>query len=159
MANLYFSRATCSIKIILTILFAILWIGESIDSHVDIGDLVVPALLILMINDIYMHMKRDLQPRFKNQSENTLGIRNPLSSIMKPAFSFIFSILLILPVLFDFNFFEENQIMLWLKASAIIWSLIYLVINVKRLRTKIAVPQIIITNVALGIFVGAVILL
>ncbi|MCP4914137.1 MAG: hypothetical protein GY909_13580 [Oligoflexia bacterium] len=162
MLNKYYSQATISVKVILTILFAILWIGETMDKNVDIGDLVAPFLLLLMINDIYMHVKKtDYQTSFKYFVQGNVGQekQNPFRHLMKPAFSFFFSMLLILPVLFDFHGVSEYYMNLIFKTLALGWSLTYLAINIKRLRKNIAIPQIIVTNVALGLFVGTIILI
>lgn len=164
-------RYVSPLKLILACLFFFLGVGEFMDGIFDVGDFAVPALILLSWNDLFLNYKHH---RFQSndvaifpEGEEIESYTDSSKRIFRSVDSnvllkFIMNIIFLIIFLGPF-FLEIFSIDLAMRAGIyrgifIIWSGLFLLASVLRLKKKFSLSSVIFSNVALVLLIVAILL-
>ena len=159
------------IKLILACLFFFLGVGEFMDGIFDVGDFAVPALILLSWNDLFLNYKHyrfqsnDMAifpngDEIESYTDNSKKILKSIDSgaFLKVLMNFIFFIIFMSPFVLEiFNIEIEIKASIY-RGVFVVWSGIFLLVSLLRLKKKFSLPSVIFSNVALILLAGAIFL-
>lgn len=170
------------LKLILVILFFILGLGEFYDGVYDVGDYAVPLLLCLMLNDVYMNIKRLKENPGLVPKQKTEVVKKPKFEKLKLMFkdvwysgsskdmktnekalkiimNNIFFILFLSPIFMEFFGIEYVIKTDIFKIGVIVWSGAFMGISIMDFRKSLKITKLIYCNLAFFILVGSLLIL
>lgn len=168
------------LKLILVILFFILGIGEFYDGTYDVGDYAVPLLLCLMLNDVYMNLKRSQESSSQIKPEPI--VKKPLleristffldvwysgstknmsnqEKALKIIMNNVFFILFLSPIFMEIWNLEYVIKAEVFKIGVIVWSGAFMAISINDFKKSLKISKLIYTNIAFFILIGSLIIL
>jgi hypothetical protein len=149
-----------SLKLLLSFLFGVLLLAESIDGVNDVSDWAVPFFFILMFNDFVVHsqvikgktpLKWTLSERIKGPSDKV-----PLKKMLMNVFIVLMLLGSFALELSGLDAGVREEIF---KGGFVLWSLFFLVSNIYHLRSRFKLSRLVVTNIAFFLFVGSLTLI
>ncbi|MEC7278092.1 MAG: hypothetical protein VXV96_17355 [Bdellovibrionota bacterium] len=146
-------RISLLLKLILSSLFGLLLIFEYFDGVHDLSDWAVFFFFILMVNDCYIHYRMAKGRSFKE------WVLSPRDGGKKLLMNGIFFVVLLISILSEFIFvMDVGTRDIFYKSLFIIWSGIFLGVNIYKLKEAFNLKRLMVTNVALMILIGSVVM-
>ena len=146
-------RISLLLKLILSSLFGLLLIFEYFDGVHDLSDWAVFFFFILMVNDCYIHYRVAKGRSFKE------WVLSPRDDGKKLLMNGIFFAVLLISILSEFIFvMDVGTRDIFYKSLFIIWSGIFLGVNIYKLKETFNLRRLMVTNVALMILIGSVVM-
>lgn len=150
-----------SLKLLLSFLFGVLLLAESIDGVSDVSDWAVPFFFILMFNDFVVHSQMSKGKVF---SKWTLSKRDAAGGNLKvPLKKVIMNVFIVLMLLgsfaLEFSGVEAGVRHEIYKGGFVLWSSFFLASNIYNLRSSFKISRLVITNIAFFLFVGSLTLI
>jgi len=147
-------RISLVLKILLSVLFGLLLIFEYIDGVHDLSDWAVLFFFILMANDCYIHYRMAKGRSFKE------WILSPRDGGKKLVMNGVFFLILLISIILEFVVvMDVGTRDLFYKGLFIMWSGIFLGVNIFKLKEAFNLKRLMVTNVALIILIGSVVIL
>jgi hypothetical protein len=154
-------RISMSLKMLLGFLFVVLLFTECLDGFHDISDWAVSLFTIIMLNDIYIHLKlfKGEKSEYWNLSERNESTLDKNKRKLIYGFNFIFIAMILGSVLIEFFVLSQGMKDAIYKMAVIIWSGAFLTSNLIHLREKFRISRLVVTNVALMFLLGSLTLI
>jgi hypothetical protein len=145
--SLSYNNISISLKAFLALLLGVLLMGEYLDGINDISDWAVLFFFIIMANDAYIHFRLVNGQPFKKWILSPRGSNEFKDKRLKYIMNLTFTVLMI--------GIRDNIY----KFGVVVWSGVFLGVNVYNLKTSFNYKRLLLTNVALLFLIGSVTLI
>jgi len=161
-------------KMLLALLFGVLFFLESLDGITDVSDFTIPALLVIVFCEIfytYIRSKGTQTIRYSDDStqlsifdRGNVGIAEWMKMIDKKLLArFIFNIIVFVvffvALILDLNIFTNGFNDMVVSVFMVIWGTAFFVFSIKELRKAFSYYNVFLTQVAFCLIVSFIFLL
>ncbi len=158
--SLSYRNISISLKVFLSLLFGVLLLGEYLDGINDISDWAVLFFFVIMANDAFIHFKSlSGNPLKEWRLSKRLCVKRPKERRFKILMNLFFILLLVASLTLETSVVAIETKDAIYKISLLLWSGIFLGINVYNLSKSFNYKRLVFTNIALMILIGSVALI
>jgi hypothetical protein len=154
-------KISMSLKMLLGFLFTILFLTECLDGFHDISDWAVSLFVIIMLNDIYVHLKLYKGEKVESWtlSERSSNKIDKKKKYLLYSMNFLFFSMIIGSVFMESLILSQEVKDAIYKSAIVIWSGVFLASNLYHLKEKFRLSRLVVTNVALMFLLGSLTLI
>ncbi len=155
-------RISMSLKMLLGFLFSVLFLTECYDGFHDISDWAVTLFVIIMLNDIYVHLKiyKGEEVRSWTLSERfSLGPVDKKKKYIIYGMNILFFAMIFGSIIMESLILSQEVKDTIYKLAVVMWSGVFLASNLYNLKEKFRFSRLIVTNVALMFLLGSLALI
>jgi len=157
--SLSYNNISISLKAFLALLLGVLLMGEYLDGINDISDWAVLFFFIIMANDAYIHFRLVNGQPFEKWILSPRGSNEFKDKRLKYIMNLTFTVLMIGAIFLETSVVDIGIRDNIYKFGVVVWSGVFLGVNVYNLKTSFNYKRLLLTNVALLFLIGSVTLI